>query len=134
MLASAPPPPDLAPPCHIGLHGWRPSLCAPPPPLVKTNPLALGKKSTSKKEKEKGLQPEKEKIDPLMHRERGALGSAAFKISPYKLGGRPLQGWRPGAMPPPCPPPPPLDTPLYLPTYLPLRPKFNPRTGQRPYV
>ena len=50
-----------------------------------------------------------------MHRERGALGSAAFKISPYKLGGRPLQGWRPGAMAP-CPPPsvyatdhPPLD-------------------------
>ena len=40
-----------------------------------------------------------------MHRERGALDSAAFKISPYKLGGRPLQGLRPGAMPP-CPPPP----------------------------
>ena len=40
-----------------------------------------------------------------MHRERGALDSAAFKISPYKLGGRPLQGLRPGAMPPPCPPP-----------------------------
>ena len=38
-----------------------------------------------------------------MHRERGALGSAAFKISPYKLGGRPLQGWRPGAMAPPAP-------------------------------
>ena len=39
-----------------------------------------------------------------MHRERGALGSAAFKISPYKLGGRPLQGWRPGAMALPPPP------------------------------
>ena len=35
-----------------------------------------------------------------MHRERGALGSAAFKIRPYKLGGRPLQDWRPGAMAP----------------------------------
>ena len=39
-----------------------------------------------------------------MHRERGALESAAFKINPYKLAGRPLQGLRPGAMPP-CPPP-----------------------------
>ena len=36
-----------------------------------------------------------------MHRERGALGSAAFKVNPYKLGGRPPQGWRPGAMAPP---------------------------------
>ena len=90
MLASAPPPP---------LQNWR-------PPLVKPNPLALGQKSTSKKTKTKnGLQPEREKKDPLMHRERGALDSAAFKISPYKLGGRPLQGLRPGAMPPPCPHP-----------------------------
>ena len=47
-----------------------------------------------------------------MHRERGALDSAAFKISPYKLGGRPLQGLRPGAMAPL--PPPPLGTPLDL--------------------
>ena len=44
-----------------------------------------------------------------MHRERGALESAAFKISPYKLGGRPLQSLRPGVM---APLPPPLGTPL----------------------
>ena len=84
--------------------------CPPPrisaPPLVKPNPLALGQKSTSKKKK--SLQPEREKKDTLMHRERGALDSAAFKISPYKLGGRPLQGLRPGAMAPPAP----LGTPL----------------------
>ena len=104
-----PPPPRMStthPPthCHIGLHGCPPPF-APPSPLVKINPLALGKKSTSKKTKQKkGLQPEKEKKDPLMHRERGALESAAFKISPYKLGGRPLQGLRPGAMAP-LPPP-----------------------------
>ena len=28
-----------------------------------------------------------------MHRERGVLENATFKISPYKLGGRPLQGF-----------------------------------------
>ena len=31
--------------------------------------------------------------------------NTAFKISPYKLGGHPLQGLRPGAMAPPAPPP-----------------------------
>ena len=83
------PPPELVPP---------PRLAAPP--LVKPNPLALGQKSTSKQKKKK----KKDKKTPLMHRERGALDSAAFKISPYKLGGRPLQGLRPGVMAPPAPP------------------------------
>ena len=94
---------------------WRPEglqrpganacIGAPPlgaPPLIKPNTLALGQKSTSKKEKKKRVFNLKENIKaPLMHMERGALGSAAIKISPYTLGGRPLQGLRPGAMPPP---------------------------------
>ena len=75
MLASAPPPPpELAPPCHIGLHGWRlwDSGCAPPPHLV--NPASAPGKKIDKQIKKKGLQQEKEKKDP--HRERGALESA----------------------------------------------------------
>ena len=102
-IGAPPPPPELAPPLP-----HRPTRLAPPPfapPFGKNKPFGPGKKSTSKKKRKKGLQPEKDKKDPLMHRESGALGSAAFKISPYKLGGRPLQGWRPGAMVPPRPPP-----------------------------
>ena len=103
MLASAPPPELAPPPCHIG-----PTRLAPPPfapPFGKNKPFGPGKKiDKQKNNNKKNQKPEKEKKDPLMHRERGALGSAAFKISPYKLGGRPLQGSRPGAMAP-LPPP-----------------------------
>ena len=59
-----------------------------------------------------------------MHRERGAHSIYAtfarlkfaptFKILPYKLGRRPLQGLRSGAMAPPAPP---LGTPLGRPIW-----------------
>ena len=93
--------------------GAPPPELAPPPP-----PLFFLKRSSTRKT---------EKTDPLTHRERGARSICYFcyyvnpalkwshftylprpnflcKISPYKLGGRPLQGLRPGAMPPAPPP------------------------------
>ena len=105
MLASAPP---------------------PPPPRLINSASAPGGKIDKQKQNKKSLQHEKVERP----REIGALESsgpiayatfatrliqhtammslylfALFKIRPYKLGRRPLQGLRPGAMPPPAPPP-----------------------------
>ena len=109
MLASAPPPLPHRP------TRLATPLCAPP--LVKTNPLALGKKSTSKKKKEKKKGLQKEKKDPLIRHCNEAtflicLGIIFFlKLAPTSWAGAPLQGLRPRAMAPPCPPP---GTPLII--------------------
>ena len=104
MLASPPPPRVSAPPPLGGA------------PFGKTKPFGPRTKIDKQTKKKK----KKDKKTPLMHRERGALDSAAFKISPYKLGGRPLQGLRPGFMPPLPPPPPPRYATVcgYIPHYV----------------
>ena len=105
MLGSAPPPPR-----HIGLRGWRlwgSGCAAPPPPLGKSciRPWGGGN--------------DKQKNWPIAYAtfatrliRATAMKSLTylprpnflFKIRPYKLARRPLQGLRPGAMPP-LPPP-----------------------------
>ena len=93
-----------------GLQRPGANACIAPPPELAFPP---GRKIDKQKKKRSS-----ERKDPLMHRERGAHSIYAtfarlkfaptFKIRPYKLGRRPLQGLRPGAMAPPAP----LGTPL----------------------
>ena len=69
-----------------GANAW---IGAPPPRFGKSC-IRPWEKSTPKKRKKKGLQP--------------LLAIRPIKIRPYKLGWRPLQGLRPGAMAPLRPP------------------------------
>ena len=89
--------------------GANACIGAPPPPELAFPP---GGKIERKK---KVFGKNKKRKTPLMHRERGAHSIYAtfarlkfaptFKIRPYKLARRPLQGLRPGAMAPLPPPP-----------------------------